>query len=84
VLYLSNKHDPLKNSSLIDSYSYHKLKHNTALKETIETHKSLIKQSLIVPRPEPKSTPVSYLKMLGSAFARLSRFATKADASISE
>jgi hypothetical protein len=84
VLYLSNKHDPLKNRSIIDSLSHYEIKHNSALKETIESHKSLIKQSPIVPRPEPKPTPLSYLKMLSSAIARLTGLATKADACISE
>jgi hypothetical protein len=83
VLYLSNKHDPLKNSSLIDEFSHQKPKQNYALKETIETHKNLFNQP-ILSRPEPKPTTVFYIKKLGSAFARISCFAKKADARISE
>jgi Pectate lyase superfamily protein len=84
VLTLSNKHNSLKNSSLIEKFSYHKPQLNLALIETVETHKSLIKQSPLVPRPEPKSTPFSSIKKLGSAIARFSTFATKADARIND
>ncbi|WP_404332738.1 glycosyl hydrolase family 28-related protein [Mesobacillus maritimus] len=84
MLYLSNKHNPLKNSSLIDRFSHYKPKLNSAIKETIEIHQRLLKQSDIVPRSEPKPSTFSYMKKLGSALVRLSCLATKTDANISE
>lgn len=84
MLNLSNKHDPLKNSFLIDKFSRHKPKHHSALRETIEAHTSLYNQSTLVPRAEPNPTPVFYIKKLASAFARICCIAKRADARISE
>lgn len=72
MLYLSKKHDPLKNAALIERYSRHKPEIKSAIDETGVMLKKLTQHPIKLQRPEPRPSLSSFFEKIVSALARFS------------